>query len=131
MRKKFFYELAIKSFILLIVGLFLGIIVDHFIHSKHQFYFYIVPLAGYGINLLAFSVASGKMAKSNFSTLISFLFAIKFFSYVILALFFLIPEKISTVRLWFITFLFVNYILFTTILLILILKYLKSMNGTN
>jgi hypothetical protein len=131
MRKKIFYELAIKSFILLLVGLFLGIIADHFVHSAHQFYFYIVPIAGYVINLFAFFVASGKMAKLNFSTLISSLFIIKFFSYVILALLFLVPEKNSTVRLWFIAFLFINYIFFTTILLILILKYLKSMNPTN
>lgn len=131
MRKQFLIKLFIKSIILVVLGIVLSLLAVKYAQIDHQFYFFLVPFAALLINLFSFFAASGNSANKKINLLISSLFGIKFFSYLILAITYLILEKNNTSRLIFVIYLFVIYILFTTILLSDTLKYLKSKDKTN
>lgn len=94
--------------------------------NKTRWYFLVVPFLSFISNYFAFLSAIGRNSLRNFSTQISVLFGIKFFSYLLFSLFFFILEKDVYQRLVFIAFIFVLYLLNTIVLLKGVLDYQKS-----
>ncbi len=85
-----------------------------------------LPIFGFIISTFSFYSAISKSSIRNFSTLLSSLFGIKFFAYLILTIVFFLIEKEKLTRLSFITALFVVYLANTFILLTSVLKYYKG-----
>lgn len=117
----------LKSLIVMV----LAFLVSGYLHlnqliGNSSWYLLCVPVAAFAINFLAFSSATVHSLRNNLSTQISVLFGIKFFSYLIVTVIFLVLEKEKSQRLFFVIYLFPLYMANTAFLLQGILKYQKS-----
>ena len=116
-----------KSAIVLIFTILLAILLQFKVNPcSTRWYLLLVSITGFHINFITFLIATGKNQLKNFSTLISAIFGIKFFSYLILTLVYFLIEKENSQRLIFISFIFVVYLLNTLVLLKEVLNYQKS-----
>ncbi len=111
--------------------LFLGIAIavlfqKVLISNSNRLFFLIVPFVAFGVNILAYKVSRVKDNSANFSMALSGLFAVKFFSYIILSVIFFLIEKENKQRLYFIVFLFVIYLINTMSLLFFYIKKQKK-----
>ena len=121
--KKYF---MLKSVLVLILAFFIALILQFIGNPTPSRWFYLlIPFCSFGVNYLAFKITIEKKS-GNFTTQISALFGIKFFSYLILALIYFLIEKENSQRLIFIIYIFITYLLNTIVLLNGILKNQKS-----
>lgn len=113
--------------ILLMIAVF--ICVRFFQFEGKLLYLYALPVFGLLVSILSFMAARSKSSQKNFSTLVSSLFGIKFFSYFIIVLIYFLLEKEKSARFIFIIGVFVTYLVNTVILLTSVLKYYKEQNS--
>ncbi|MBN1115609.1 MAG: hypothetical protein JXA77_00265 [Bacteroidales bacterium] len=118
-----------KSIIILALGVFSSYILTKNIVLPNAWYLFMVPLSAFLINILAFTACTSTRIARNFSTMISALLGIKFFSYIILAMIYLVLTKETQPRLIFILYLFLIYVANTLVLLSEILKFLKTISN--
>lgn len=124
--RKFYMSVSVTTLILIIVA----VILLNFTGMKVPSWSLIsLPFFGLLVSLLSFHSAKSKSSKRNFSTLLSSLFGIKFFSYFIITLIFFLLEKDKIIRLGFIGAVFIVYLINTIILLSSILKYYRSQDS--
>ncbi len=89
-------------------------------------FFLFTPLLAYLINIGALFAAKSKPSQKSFSMLITSLFGIKFFSYILLSIIFFLFHKSTHIRVIYILFIFVVYIFNTVVLLTELLKFFKT-----
>ncbi len=126
MKKSFFKLFLAKNLIITLLSCVLAYVFNVYVDSKQYLFIYIVPFFAFLINFIAFAIAISPNSQRNINTMISALFGIKFFSYIILSIVFFVLESQKSVRLYFTLFLFVIYIGHTVFLLSNTLKYLKD-----
>lgn len=122
----------LKSFIVMILAFFISAYLYKYtelLNSNTSWYFLLVPALAFFVNYIAFELSTGKSMASNFNTQVSALFGIKFFSYLIIAVIFIVLEKEKAQRLIFIIYLFPIYMINTAILLRGILNYQKTISN--
>lgn len=118
-------SIAINGFLMIVV-----FICHKLFHFKgNLLHLYSLPVFGLLITFLSFIAARSKASRKNYSTLVSSLFGIKFFSYFLIVLIFFLLEKEKSPRFIFIIGVFVTYLLNTVILLASVLKYYKEENS--
>ena len=122
--RKFFFVNTIASIALLILGAVL--FTTQFSEYYHNFYIVLLLLT-YAVNLTVFYVVTKDAGRINNSSLIVVKsFAIKFFSYLILALVFLLLAKTPEIKITFVIILFSLYIIFTILEISSLVKFFKS-----
>lgn len=120
----------LKSAIVFIVASALCFFIYQNFSKPTQWYILLLPAFTFILNLFSFYIASTKPAQKNFNIQISLLFGIKFFSYLLLCLFFFIKEAATSLRLLFISIIFALYIINTIVLLTDITKFYKSASNS-
>lgn len=122
--RKFFIVNTIVAIVLLILGAILFI--TQFSEYYHNF-FIILLLLTYVVNLTVFYVVTKDAGRIDNSLLIvAKSFAIKFFSYLILALVFLLLAKTPEIKITFVIILFSLYIIFTVLEISSLVKFFKT-----
>ncbi len=109
--------ILLQVLILLIGFALAGVMQTTLNPNPNRLYFFIVPLFAFGVNLFAFKISQKLSFTTNLTAGLSLLFAVKFFSYIIISIVFFLIEKDSKERLLFIGYLFIIYLLNTVILL--------------
>ena len=122
--RKFFIVNTIATIAVLILGTIL--FTTQF--SKYYHYFYIILLLlTYAVNLTVFYVVTKDAGRNDNSMLIvAKSFAIKFFSYLILALVFLLLSKTPEIKITFVIILLSLYIIFTVLEISSLVKFFKT-----
>jgi hypothetical protein len=121
--------ILLNSAVVLLITLAIGIALQYTVSpGSTRWFLLLVPILAFVVNFIGYLSAASKSLSRNFNTLISALFGVKFFSYLILALVYFILEKENHDRLVFISFIFIVYILNTIVLLRGVLKFQKSIS---
>jgi hypothetical protein len=124
--RKFYKNVSVAA-LFLVIG---AVLIVSFTNTRIPSWSLIsLPILGLLVSFLSFLSAKSKSSKRNFSTLVSSLFGIKFFSYFIIALVFFLIERDKIIRLGFIGALFIVYLTNTIILLTSVLKYRNSQDS--
>ena len=128
MMSKHFQKFLIKNTIATIIILLPGTYLFATSLSEYFHFFYIILLIlTFSVNLLVFYSATSKMnGKDNTMILIVKSFSIKFFSYLILALGFLLFVKSSELKITYVILLFILYIIYTAIEITSLLRFFKT-----
>ena len=122
-------EILTKSLVILALGVFSSYMLTKNISLPYAWYLFVLPAGAFIINLLGFSVATSPGISRNFNTMISVLFGIKFFSYIVLAIIYLVLVKEKQPRLIFIVYLFFIYLANTVVLLTETMKFFKTFSN--
>lgn len=131
MKKSFRKALIIKTLLVLLTAVAGAYVLSKYTMEEQFGYFYLTAVVASIINILGFHVAISKNAVRNFSTLVNSLFGIKFFAYLTLTLVFFAFVKTNSLRLYYISFIFVVYLLNTLVLLTEVLKFYKTISKNN
>ncbi len=122
--RKFFIINTIATIALLILGTVL--FTTHFSEYYHFFYI-ILLLLTYAVNLTVFYLVTKDAGRADNSLLIVVKsFAIKFFSYLTLALVFLLFSKTPEIKITFVIILFSLYIVFTVLEISYLIRFFKT-----
>lgn len=122
--RKFLIKNTIATFAIFLLGaiLFSTLFPEYY----HPFFIILVLIASF-VNLAAFYIATNtKGEKDKSLQIVIKSFAIKFFSYLIMALIFLLLVKISELKITFVIILFSLYMIFTALELTSLLKFFKT-----
>lgn len=123
-------RLNLMPFLIIMVAIILTVfLVNKYFPSENSWFFYLIPLIAFCVNLLCYKIVKQSNKISNFSTIIFSLFGLKFFSYLTLAVVFFVIEKIKAQRLIFVSLLFATYIANIVALLLLTLKFFKTISN--
>ena len=126
-QKIFFIKVVFINLLVLISE----IVMRKSVPTEQYWTFYLIPTIAILVSLISFLVTNSKSSKKNISFMLTTLFAIKFFSYVILTVVFFILEKGKVTRLFIMTIIFTTYLLNTYVLLKSVLAYHKRKDFFN
>ena len=120
-------SLLIWSGLITLTGLIVSLSLQFYLQPTNtRWYFFLTSVSTSLITYLTFKALLAKSIGSNFGSLISTMFAIKFFSYLVITIIFFILEKTNFQRLIFIAFLFLLYLLNTLLLIRVSTRHQKS-----
>ncbi len=128
MEKNYKKGFILKSSVSCIVLIGMAFLFNLYFEISHAAYFFAVPIFALIINILGYISSTSKSSKRNISTSISSLFGIKFFSYLLMSLIFFLIEKDTPVRLIFVSFIFIVYLVNSIILVSSVLKHSRNTN---
>jgi hypothetical protein len=117
-----------SAFVFLVTGT-LAILLQYYLNPGEQrWFFLLIPVISFLVNMLATISFSSKAITGNFSTLLTSLFGIKFISYLIMAVVYFLLDNEKDQRLIFIAYIFVVYLLNTVALLKAVLNFQKTIS---
>jgi hypothetical protein len=122
--RKFFILNTIATIVVLIIGT--GLFTTRFSEYFHFFYIILLILA-YAINLTVFFIITKDIGGADKSLLVvAKSFAIKFFSYLILAVVFLLLSKTPEIKITFAIILFSLYLIYTVLEISSLIRFFKT-----
>lgn len=123
-----FQKFLIKNSIATLIVLALGAVLFSTRFSEYfHFSFIILVLIAYIVNLSVFyAITKNKKGSDNSMMVLAKSFGIKFSSYMILAIIFLLVNKTAEIKITFAILLFALYIIFTVLEITSLIKFFKS-----
>lgn len=111
--------------------LFFGLLLAFYLQvglspASSRWFFLLLPVFGFFINYTGIAFHTRKTSTASIQSLLTVLFGIKFFSYLLISVVYFIIEKEKSQRILFTGFLFLLYIAFTLVILSNLLKQQKS-----
>ncbi len=122
--KKFLLSNSIATLIILLVG---GVLFSTQISEYFHFSYIIIVLLAFFVNIAAFYIVTKERGgKDKSMQIVIKAFAIKFFSYLIMALVFLLLAKTPELKITFVILLFGLYVVYTVLEITSLMKFFKT-----
>ncbi|MGD2034897.1 MAG: hypothetical protein PVF73_07570 [Bacteroidales bacterium] len=124
-----FQRFLIKNIVATLLIILSGALVFRiWLPAYFHFFYFILVLLAFAVNLMVFYTVTkrGKEPKDKSATAVIKAFAIKFFSYLVFALLFLVFTDNPDLKITYVILLFFLYIIYTTIEITSILKFFKT-----